>query len=98
MPWPTVKKTDRQPRLIYQVTADHACNTWRTQTVSKHTEDSTVSFSLQNMLWLFRPLEQGDINLLTYLLTGRPANGTPYIHRTRIHVTSTDCCWCEHHL
>ena len=49
----------------------HRPITRQTQTVSKHTQDNTVLFSLQNtaLSWLFRPLELRDIYLLTYLLT-----------------------------
>jgi len=46
---------------------DPACITRHTQTVSKHTVQPT-GHDLA-LSWLFRPLEQRDINLLTYLLT-----------------------------
>ena len=45
----------------------HACITRHTQTVSKHTVQPT-GHDLA-LSWLFRPLEQRDRNLLTYLLT-----------------------------
>jgi len=49
------------------MTCHRPCVRYPAQSVSKHTEDNTVSFSLRDMIWRYRDCL--GRYLLTYLLT-----------------------------